>query len=69
MRTIDTPSSQDRGWWVKLRSDVSLLARLIRMTIAYSTAGRRVRRLYRRAEARGETFWVDDPAETARPSP
>ncbi len=40
--------------------------RLVRMTISYATAGRRIRTLYRRAEAAGETVWVDDLAETTQ---
>ena len=66
MRTVDTPTSPSRGWWRKTRTDAALLARLVRMIVSYGTSGRRIRTLYRRAEAAGQFVWVDDLAETER---
>jgi len=66
VRTIDTPTSPSRSWWVKTHDDLALLARLVRMIISYATAGRKIRTLCRRAESAGEQVWVDDLAETAQ---
>jgi hypothetical protein len=66
MRTVETPTSPDRSWWVKIRVDAALLVRLVRMTLSYATAGRKIRTLYRRAETAGEYVWVDDLTETAQ---
>ncbi len=41
------------------RRDVRLLSRMAAMLFHYVTAGGRLRRLYRRLEARGEVYWVD----------
>ena len=51
---------------MKIRVDAALLVRLVRMTISYATAGRRIRTLYRRAETAGEYVWVDDLTEPAQ---
>ena len=67
MRTVDPKTNLNTGWWVKLKSDMSLAARLARMTIFYWTTGRKLRASYRRMEQRGEIFYVDDdPTETER---
>lgn len=66
MRTVDTPTSFSRSWWAKVRGDVTLMLRLLRMTISYATAGRKVRKLYQQAEANGNSVWVDDLAGNER---
>lgn len=67
MRTVDNPASARQSRWQKLRSDAALLLRFAAMTLYYFTEGRRLRRIYRACEARGEVFWVDDdPAESER---
>jgi hypothetical protein len=53
MRTLQ--SSQSSG----LRRDLVLLQRIAVMLFQYVVAGGRMRREYRRREARGEVFWVD----------
>ena len=60
MRTIDEQFTQDAGLWQRLVRDVRLLVRLGRMLLTYFLAGGRIRRAYRRAEARGEIFYVDE---------
>jgi hypothetical protein len=42
-----------------LRRDLALLWGMTRMLLQYWTAGARLRREYRRCEAKGEVFWVD----------
>ena len=58
MRTLDT------GAGSRLRRDLELLGRMAGMLFQYWTAGARLRRAYRRCEARGETFWVDGVGPT-----
>lgn len=64
MRTVDT--SVTTGRLTKMRTDVALFVRLLRMLYGYATAGRRIRVLYRRAEGSGQPLWVDDLAESER---
>ena len=59
MRTLDTRRPES-AW----RRDLTLLARMAAMVFQYCTAGGRLRRAYRRCEARGEVFWVDAPGAT-----
>jgi len=47
-----------------LRRDLALLWRIAAMVWQYAVAGRRLRREYRRKEARGEVFWVDAAGPT-----
>jgi len=60
MRTVDNPASADQGLWNKLGTDLALMRRLAGMMLFYWTKGRRIRAAYRRCEASGETFWVDE---------
>lgn len=53
MRTLETAPASG------LRRDLDLLRRMAGMLFRYWTAGARLRREYRRCEARGEVFWVD----------
>lgn len=41
------------------RRDLALLGRLAAIVVYYATTGGRLRRTYRRCEARGETLWLD----------
>jgi hypothetical protein len=41
------------------RRDVALLRRIVGMVLQYAFAGGRLRREYRRREARGEVLWLD----------
>jgi hypothetical protein len=59
MRTLDTRNPV-RGW----RRDLRLLADLAAMLWVYWTTGARLRRAYRRAQLRGETFWIDEQGPT-----
>ena len=60
MRTIQSNQSpDDYSLWARARRDVSLLRRMAFMIYGYLTLGRRVRRIYREKEARGEIFYVD----------
>jgi hypothetical protein len=43
---------------------VALVVRMARMVLAYATAGARLRRAYRRCEARGEVLWLDALGDT-----
>ena len=49
----------DSSLWARVRRDVSLLRRMAFMIYGYLTLGRRVRRVYREKEVRGEIFYVD----------
>ena len=60
MRTIQSKQSpDDYSLWARARRDVSLLRRMAFMIYGYLTLGRRVRRIYRKKEMRGEIFYVD----------
>jgi hypothetical protein len=59
MRTLDLHPATDR--W---RRDLTLLARMAGMLLGYWTVGARLRRAYRRKEALGEVFWVDEEGPT-----
>jgi hypothetical protein len=59
MRTL-SPGAPVRG----LKSDLALLWRIAGMVIQYALAGGRLRREYRRKEARGEVLWVDASGPT-----
>jgi hypothetical protein len=58
MRTLDTPPSRN------LRRDLALAWRIGVMLFQYVFEGGRLRREYRRREARGEVFWVDAAGPT-----
>ena len=60
MRTIDSQFTQKPSFWHRLNRDRRLLMRMAKMVLAYFIEGRRIRRLYRNMQARGETFWVDE---------
>ena len=47
-----------------LRRDVALLWRIASMVFQYFVAGGRLRRAYRRMQARGETLWLDATGPT-----
>ena len=59
MRTLEG-SSRTAG----LRRDLALLLRLAAMLFQYLIPGGRLRREYRRKEARGEVCWVDASGPT-----
>jgi hypothetical protein len=59
MRTLDT-RDQPIAW----RRDLRLLKDLAAMLWIYWTTGARLRRAYRRKQARGETFWLDEEGST-----
>jgi hypothetical protein len=60
MRTIHSNQNpDDYSLWARARRDVALLRRMAFMIYGYQTLGRRVRRIYREKEARGEIFYVD----------
>ena len=46
------------------RRDLALLRRIASMVFQYLLPGGRLRRQYRRREARGEVFWVDASGPT-----
>jgi hypothetical protein len=54
MRTL-TPSAPARSLW----QDVRLLYRIGAMVLQYWVEGGRLRRAYRRCEARGCVLWLD----------
>jgi hypothetical protein len=59
VRTLVTPSTEGT-----LRRNVRLLLRMAGMLFQYATTGTRLRRAYRRCEARGETLWLDEGGPT-----
>ena len=59
MHTLDGARGESR-----LARDLKLLGRMAAMLYGYFTVGGRLRREYRRAERRGETFWVDEAGPT-----
>jgi hypothetical protein len=61
MRTLDERNRASFSFLARCIRDLKLVARLAGMTLAYFTAGARIRRRYRRSAARGETYWLDDP--------
>lgn len=59
MRTLDGQGTP-RPW----RRDLALLRRMAGMLYHYFTEGARLRREYRRCQARGEVYWVDTGGPT-----
>ena len=59
MHTLDM--AQPKGGWMR---DLALLRRIASMLFQYWFAGGRLRREYRRKEARGEVYWVDAAGKT-----
>ena len=67
MRTTESRIAGALSGWSRLRRDVVFLISLTKMIVYYWIAGRRIRKTYRRCQARGGTYWVDEePAETER---
>lgn len=60
MHTVDSQLITSRSVWSRLRRDLRLLVRIVKMTKQYVLAGGRVRRRYRRSQARGSIYWLDD---------
>lgn len=60
MRTIDEQFTRRTGRWAVWWRDLRLLIRIAQMLWAYFTDGSRIRRAYRRAQALGETYWLDE---------
>ncbi len=46
--------------WQRFKRDVRLIRFMISMLWRWATAGRRVRKAYRHAQATGGTLWLDD---------
>jgi hypothetical protein len=59
VRTLDERNTRSFSIRARLVRDGKLLLRLALMMLDYFTRGARVRRKYREAEARGETYWLD----------
>jgi hypothetical protein len=59
MRTIEG-ASRAEGF----RRDLALVFRLASMLFQYAFSGGRLRREYRKKEARGEVFWLDASGPT-----
>ena len=60
MRTIQNHQSpDDYSLWARAQRNLALLQRMAFMIYGYLTLGRRVRRIYREKEVRGEIFYVD----------
>ena len=67
MRTTESRTAGTLNVWGRLRRDVVFLTSLTRMILYYWIAGGRIRKAYRRCQARGEIYWVDEePGETER---
>ena len=60
MRALDEPHGPP------LLRDLRRLLRLARIFHVYWTAGGRVRRAYRAAQARGDTLWLDEHPDLRR---
>ena len=59
MRTLEAAQAT-----AGLKRDLALLQRIAGMLLQYVFAGGRLRREYRRKEARGEVYWVDASGPT-----
>ena len=59
MRTL--PAAQSTSGF---RRDLALLRRIAGMLLQYLFAGGRLRREYRRKQARGEVYWLDASGPT-----
>ena len=64
MRTIDNKSNREQGFLVKLKHDLVLLVRIIKMLVAYWVTGSRVRGEYRKCAREGTIYQVDGPVTT-----
>jgi hypothetical protein len=59
MRTLSSTGATE-----SLKRDLVLLWRIAAMVLDYWLAGGRLRREYRRREARGEVLWLDEVGPT-----
>jgi hypothetical protein len=59
MRTL-----QATPFTTRVRRDLALLWRIAGMVMEYVVAGGRLRREYRRRQARGEVYWLDASGPT-----
>ena len=59
MRTL-----QAAPFSTRVRRDLALLWRIAGMVMEYAVAGGRLRREYRRRQARGEVLWLDAAGPT-----
>ena len=67
MRTTENRIAGALSVWGRLRRDVVFLISLATMIVYYWIAGGRIRKAYRRCQARREIYWVDEePGETER---
>jgi hypothetical protein len=67
MRTTENRIAGALSVWGRLRRDVVFLISLAKMIVYYWIVGGRIRKAYRRCQARGEIYWVDEEsAETER---
>ncbi|HIG46213.1 MAG TPA: hypothetical protein EYQ20_07245 [candidate division Zixibacteria bacterium] len=60
MRTIDEQAIKSTSFRQRILRDGRLLLRIAHMLYAYLIGGRRIRRVYRAKESRGEVFLVDE---------
>ena len=67
MRTTESTVAGNLSILGRLRRDVTFLVGLVKMSMYYWIAGGRIRKAYRKCQASGEIYWVDEgPAETER---
>ncbi len=59
MRTLDGKFTTSTSIWSRMWRDIRLLARLGTQIIQYWTEGTRIRRSYRKKDAKGEVHWLD----------
>ena len=67
MRTTESRIAGVLSVWSRLQRDVVFLISLAKIIVYYWIAGGRIRKTYRRCQARREIYWVDEePAVTER---
>ena len=60
MHTLDSQFTTSNSAWRRLWRELRLLLRIGKMTMLYVIVGVRVRRKYRRKQASGSVYWLDD---------
>jgi hypothetical protein len=60
MRTIDGQYTKQNNFWHRLKRDLRLLRRIVRMLYIYLTVGSKIRKKYKKKADNNEMYWIDE---------
>ena len=60
MRTIDGQYTKQNKFWHRLKRDLELLRRIVKMLYIYLTVGSKIRKEYKKKVGNNEMFWIDE---------